>query len=111
MSAKIIGAAFLATSALTLTLLAGPVAANDPNENWMRFPGSTYASQSDPSDRAFVKEWESTPPKGYPTLSPANVTATQAAIKRYTTIVAAGGWKSLPDVQLQSGSNHPAVAL
>ena len=54
---------------------------------------------------------KSTPPKGYPTLSPANVTATQAAIKRYTAIVAAGGWKPLPDVQLQSGSNDPAVVL
>ena len=26
-----------------------------------------------PADRAFIKEWEATPPKGYPTLSPANV--------------------------------------
>jgi murein L,D-transpeptidase YcbB/YkuD len=77
----------------------------------MRFPGSVYASHSDPSDRAFIKEWESTPPKGYPTLSPANLAATKAAIKRYTEIVAAGGWKPLPDVQLQSGSAGPEVAL
>jgi len=110
MSAKI-GAAFLATGALALAAGAAPAAANDPHENWMRFPGSAYASQSDPTDRAFIKEWESTPPKGYPTLSPANVTAIKAAIKRYTEIVAAGGWTPLPDVQLQSGSNHPAVAV
>ena len=110
MSAKI-GAAFLATGALALAAGAAPAAANDPHENWMRFPGSAYASQSDPTDRAFIKEWESTPPKGYPTLSPANVTAIKVAIKRYTEIVAAGGWKPLPDVQLQSGSNHPAVAV
>ncbi|HJZ43050.1 MAG TPA: L,D-transpeptidase family protein [Hyphomicrobiaceae bacterium] len=110
MSAKI-GAAFLATGALALAAGAAPAAANDPHENWMRFPGAAYASQSDPTDRAFIKEWESTPPKGYPTLSPANVTAIKAAIKRYTEIVAAGGWTPLPDVQLQSGSNHPAVAV
>jgi murein L,D-transpeptidase YcbB/YkuD len=110
MSAKI-EAAFLVTGALALAVGAAPAIANDPNENWMRFPGSAYASQSDPTDRAFIKEWESTPPKGYPTLSKANVTASQAAIKRYTAIVAAGGWKPLPDVQLQSGSNHPAVAV
>ena len=36
---------------------------------------------------AFIKEWEATPPKGYPTLSPANVAAMKAAIKRYTEIV------------------------
>ncbi len=110
MSAKI-GAAFLATGALALAASAAPAAANDPHENWMRFPGAAYASQSDPTDRAFIKEWESTPPKGYPTLSPANVAGIKAAIKRYTEIVAAGGWKPLPDVQLQSGSNHPAVAV
>ncbi len=110
MSAKI-GAAFLATCVVALVAPARPAVANDPNENWMRFPGAAYASTSDPTDRAFIKEWESTPPKGYPTLSPANVTATQAAIKRYTAIVAAGGWKPLPDVQLQSGSNDPAVVL
>jgi murein L,D-transpeptidase YcbB/YkuD len=77
----------------------------------MKFPGSAYASQGDPADRAFVKEWEATPPKGYPTLSPANVAATKAAIKRYSEIVAAGGWRPLPDVELQSGMSSSAVAL
>jgi murein L,D-transpeptidase YcbB/YkuD len=109
MSTKIAAAA-LASGALGLALAAAPAAAVDP-DNWMRFPGSVYASHADPTDRAFVKEWESTPPKGYPTLSPANVAATKAAIKHYTAIVAAGGWEPLPVVQLQSGSNHPAVAV
>jgi murein L,D-transpeptidase YcbB/YkuD len=86
------------------------VQAGDEN-GWPRFPGSTYASQSDPADRSFVKEWEATPPKGYPTLSPANVAATKIAIRRYTDIVAAGGWQQLPDIQLQQGVSHPAVAL
>jgi murein L,D-transpeptidase YcbB/YkuD len=110
MSAKT-EAAFLATGVLGLALAAAPAAADDPVDNWIRFPGSVYASHSDPTDRAFIKEWESTPPKGYPTLSPANLAATTAAIKRYTEIVAAGGWKPLPDVQLQSGSAGPEVAL
>ena len=79
--------------------------------SWPRFPGSAYASQSDPTDKDFIKEWEATPPKGYPTLSPANLAAMKAAIKRYTEIVAAGGWRPLPDVQLQPGMSHPAVAL
>jgi L,D-transpeptidase YcbB len=105
-------AALVATSLAVLAVGTARAQVNDPNENWMRFPGSTYASNSDPTDRAFIKEWESTPPKGYPTLSPANIAAMKAAIKRYTDIAAAGGWKLLPaDVQLQSGSNHPAVAI
>ena len=98
--------------ALVLTTALGPKSAGATDESgWPRFPGSAYASQSDPADRAFIKEWEATPPKGYPTLSPANVTATKAAVRRYTDIAAAGGWQPLPDVQLQQGMSHPAVAL
>jgi L,D-transpeptidase YcbB len=81
---------------------------------WTRFPGSAYASQDrgDPADRSFVKEWEATPPKGYPTLSRGNLAPMKAAIRRYTEIVAAGGWRPLPeDVQLQVGMSHPAVGL
>jgi murein L,D-transpeptidase YcbB/YkuD len=108
MSARV-GAGVAVTAALVGFLVAGPVAAQD--NSWLKFPGSAYAAQSDPSDRAFIKEWEATPPKGYPTLSPANVAATKAAVKRYTDIVAAGGWRPLPDIQLQVGMSHPAVAL
>ena len=35
----------------------------------------------------------------------------KAAIIRYTAIVAKGGWRSLPDMKLQPGSNHPAVGI
>ena len=109
MSTKIAGATF-ALGLLGLVLPAPPAAALDP-DNWMRFPGTVYASQSDPTERAFVREWEAEPPKGYPTLSRDNVAATKAAIKRYSAIVAAGGWKPLPVVPLQSGSTDPAVAI
>ncbi len=103
------------TEAVVVAALAGllgatPAAATDEN-SWLKFPGSAYASQSDPSDRTFIREWEATPPKGYPTLSPANIPATKAAIRRYTEIVAAGGWRPVPEVQLQAGMSHPAVAL
>jgi len=103
------GAGTVGAVALAGILVAGP--ANAQDNSWLKFPGSAYASQSDPSDRTFIKEWEATPPKGYPTLSPANVVAMKAAIKRYTEIVAAGGWRALPeDVQLQVGMSHPVVA-
>jgi L,D-transpeptidase YcbB len=104
------GAGLVAALVLATVLGAKPAAAGDEN-SWMKFPGSAYASQGDPADRAFVKEWEATPPKGYPTLSPSNVAATKSAIKRYGEIVAAGGWRPLPDVELQSGMSSSAVAL
>jgi murein L,D-transpeptidase YcbB/YkuD len=99
----------IAVGLLASVLVAG--AAGAAENSWPKFPGSAYGSQGEASDREFIKEWEATPPKGYPTLSPANIAATKAAIKRYSDIAAAGGWRPLPDVQLQSGSSDPAVAI
>ena len=53
-------------------------------------------STSNAPDRNFIKQWEANPPKGFPTLSPANVEATKAAIRRYQDIVAKGGWDRCP---------------
>jgi murein L,D-transpeptidase YcbB/YkuD len=61
-------------------------------------------------EREFIREWEANPEKGLPTLSRANIEPTKAAIKRYTDIVAAGGWRPVPNVKMQNGMNHPAVA-
>jgi murein L,D-transpeptidase YcbB/YkuD len=77
---------------------------------WPRFgraPGSIDA----PYDASFAKQWEANPPKGFPTLSPDNITAMKAAIKRYTAVVEGGDWKAVPDQQLQPGANGPAVAI
>jgi murein L,D-transpeptidase YcbB/YkuD len=110
MSAKA-GAGAIAAALLASAIAVDAALAADEN-SWPRFPGSAYGSQSDPTDKEFIKEWESAPPKGYPTLSPANLAGMRTAIKRYTEIAAAGGWQALPDdVQLQSGASHPAVAL
>ena len=51
------------------------------------------------------------PPKGYPTLSSANLAPTKAAIARYTAIVAHGGWRPLPDMKLQPGATIRPSAL
>lgn len=92
--------------------------ANDGN-SWLRFgPTSdttsfSYGSGSYGSgsyDRQFVREWEANPPRGYPTLSPANIEATKQAIKRYEGIVADGGWKPIGEKELQPGTNGAAVA-
>ena len=88
---------------------AAPARAEDAS--WARYPGAAYAAHSDPSDRAFVREWEAAPPRGYPTLSPANLAPMRAAIRRYSEIASAGGWAPLPDVALQRGIAHAAVRL
>jgi len=50
------------------------------------------------------------PKASLPTLSPANVPTTEAAIARYEQIVAAGGWPQVaPAERLRTGVRNPAV--
>lgn len=53
--------------------------------------------------------------KGRPTLSKRNIAPMKAAIKRYSGLAKAGGWKSIPrdaaKLKLQRGMKHPYVAL
>ena len=65
----------------------------------------------DTYDREFVREWEANPPKGFPTVAKNNIEPTKAAIKRYSDIVAAGGWAPLPPDEMRSGESYPAVPL
>jgi len=62
-------------------------------------------------DRSFIKEWQTNPPKGYPTLSKANLSPTKAAVARYEEIVATGGFPLMPEVELEPGATDPAVAI
>ena len=48
---------------------------------------------------------------GRPTLSPANIEPLKRAIARYQAIVAAGGWPTVPKVQMASGSSGEAVSI
>src|SRR3954469_11756228 len=50
------------------------------------------------------------PKASLPTLSPANVPTTEAAIAHYEQIVAAGGWPQVPPAErMRTGARHPAV--
>ena len=105
---------FALAAVLTCAGAGCPVRAQD--NDWVRFgPGSTTGAID--YDREFIKSWEKNPPKGFPTVSPANIAPTKAAIKRYEDIVKAGGWQAIPDVKvmdgksLQLGQTAPAVAL
>jgi L,D-transpeptidase YcbB len=62
-------------------------------------------------DRSFIREWQANPPKGFPTLSKANLEPTKAAIGRYAKIVKAGGFVTLPEVALEPAQTDPAVGL
>ena len=48
---------------------------------------------------------------GYPLLSPSNIEPLKAAIKRYTDIVARGGWPTVPPLQMEVNTNNAAVTI
>ncbi len=108
----------IAAQALTplavAALFVGSANAYDGN-SWLQFgpvgdSSTTNSTSSGGYDRNFIREWESNPPPGYPTLSPANIDATKQAIQRYEKIVADGGWKQLENTELQTGSSGSHVA-
>ena len=94
---------------LVAALAVLPAAATDGG-SWQPFKDTTGAT-GQVYDASFAKQWEANPPKGFPTLSPDNLNAMKAAIIRYTSIVARGGWAALPDVQLQPGSAGASVGV
>ncbi|MEO1542870.1 MAG: L,D-transpeptidase family protein [Pseudomonadota bacterium] len=84
-----------------------PGYAQGPND-WMAGAfGQTTSSGY--LDRTFARRWQANPPKGFPTLSPANVDATKKAIQRYNKIVKAGGWPKIPKGKLEGGSSGDAI--
>ena len=92
-------------------LLPSLAQASDGQDNWSYFATQSVPTDHQSYDHSFAKQWEANPPKGFPTLSPQNVNAMKAAIKRYTEIVERGGWRLLPDAQLQTGSSGAAVGV
>jgi L,D-transpeptidase YcbB len=87
---------------------AAPLSAQDG----LRFGpvGEGPAQYNSGYDRSFIKEWQQNPPKGYPTLSKANLEPTKAAVAKYEAIVAAGGFPTMPEVELEPAATDPAVA-
>jgi len=72
-------------------------------------PTGAGPGQSNSYDRSFIKEWQANPPKGYPTLSKANIAPTKVAIKRYKSIVKSGGFTAVPNVEMEPGISDSAV--
>ena len=74
-------------------------------------PGAGTGTGGGSTDREFIKDWEGNPPPGIATLASANIAATNAAIKKYAAIVAAGGWSVVPEIEMRAGQTHFAVSV
>lgn len=80
-------------------------------DEWQLNFGPTGGGSSAVTEREKLREIERNPEPGLATLSPKNVAATRAAIKRYTEIVQAGGWPTLPDEQVRPGESAFSVIM
>jgi len=78
-------------------------------DDWLGFDQSDDSWEQPLRDRAFQREWETQPERGFPTLAKENIATTKNAIKQYAEIVARGGWPQLPPIELRTGMSHPAV--
>ncbi|MGL4396099.1 MAG: peptidoglycan-binding protein, partial [Hyphomicrobium sp.] len=107
-AARVVSRWVAAATVMVLAMGVHPAAAED---HMAYFQFGTVPGSSSTYDREFIREWESNPPMGYATLGKSNIDPTKAAIKRYSDIVAAGGWPSVPTVQMQAGMSAPSVAM
>lgn len=83
----------------------------ETGERWTSFASQESAGWSRHTDRSFARNWEIQPPKGYPTVSSANVQPMVAAIKKYAAIASQGGWQPVPMVAMRRGVRGDAVWL
>ena len=58
-----------------------------------------------------TRQWITNPAVGVPTLSTRNIEATKVAIQRYQTIVAQGGWPTVPAYAMHLGSTGQQVEI
>jgi len=93
----------------TFLILPGPAQAMDDPWGISFGPVDGGGAGSPVTEREQLKELERNPPPGFPTLAAANIEATKAAIQRYEEIVAAGGWKLVPDAYVKPGEQHFAI--
>jgi murein L,D-transpeptidase YcbB/YkuD len=78
-------------------------------DDWLGFDQSDDGWDQPARERSFARDWETQPDRGFPTLAKENIETTKAAIRQYAELIAQGGWPQLPQLELRTGVNHPAV--
>ncbi len=87
-----------------------PIAHADTSEAWERFADWKDLTRPAPQRRR-ARAWERQPAAGQPTVSRANIAPTEAAIRRYASIAAKGGWRRIPAVQMHRGSRGEHIRV
>ncbi|MGA9549539.1 MAG: peptidoglycan-binding protein, partial [Rhodomicrobium sp.] len=104
-------AVFVAAAFMVVAGVVGADAQQRRNsfDDWLGFDQSDDGWDQPARERASARDLETQPDRGFPTLAKENIETTKAAIKQYAELVAQGGWPQLPQLELRTGMNHPAV--
>ncbi len=104
-------AVFVAAAFMVVAGVVGADAQQRRNsfDDWLGFDQSDDGWDQSSRERASARDLETQPDRGFPTLAKENIETTKAAIKQYAELVAQGGWPQLPQLELRTGMNHPAV--
>ena len=104
-------AVFVAAAFMVVAGVVGADAQQRRNsfDDWLGFDQSDDGWDQPSRERASARDLETQPDRGFPTLAKENIETTKAAIRQYAELVAQGGWPQLPQLELRTGVNHPAV--
>ena len=104
-------AVFVAAAFMVVAGVVGADAQQRRNsfDDWLGFDQSDDGWDQPSRERTSARDLETQPDRGFPTLAKENIETTKAAIKQYAELVAQGGWPQLPQLELRTGMNHPAV--
>jgi murein L,D-transpeptidase YcbB/YkuD len=74
--------------------------------------GALHGDELPPDEgTAATRQWITNPALGTPTLSTRNIESTKVAIQRYESIVAQGGWPTVPAYAMRPGSRGQSVEI
>jgi L,D-transpeptidase YcbB len=104
-------AVFVAAAFMVVAGVVGADAQQRRNsfDDWLGFDQSDDGWDQSSRERTSARDLETQPDRGFPTLAKENIETTKAAIRQYAELVAQGGWPQLPQLELRTGVNHPAV--
>ncbi len=104
-------AVFVAAAFMVVAGVVGADAQQRRNsfDDWLGFDQSDDGWDQPARERTSARDLETQPDRGFPTLAKENIETTKAAIRQYAELVAQGGWPQLPQLELRTGVNHPAV--
>ena len=78
-------------------------------DDWLGFDQSDDSWEQPARDRAFAREWETQPERGFPTLAKETSRTPRRRSSNMPSLWRAAAGRSFPIIELRTGMSHPAV--